>query len=71
MEKGEVMMKELMMHLSKELAKSLQENQIRKIHFIAKEKLRFYLKVTKNYIFFYFRYLIIIDMNVDSVLFLL
>ncbi len=51
MEKGEVMMRELMMHLSKELAKSLQENQIRKIHFIAKEKLRFYLKVIKFYFF--------------------
>jgi len=49
--KGEVMMRELMMHLSKELAKSLQENQIRKIHFIAKEKLRFYLKVIKFYFF--------------------
>jgi len=51
MEKGEVMMRELMMHLGKELVKSLQENQIRKIHFIAKEKLRFYLKVIKFYFF--------------------
>ena len=48
MEKGQLMLKELMMHLSKQLAPSLQENQARKIHFIAKEKLRFFLKV--NYL---------------------
>ena len=50
MEKGEVMMKELTMHLSKKMSLNLQENQLRKIHFIAKEKLRFFLKVNNQLI---------------------
>jgi len=44
MERGEAMLRELTMHLGKNLATTLQENQSRKIHFIAKEKLRFFLK---------------------------
>lgn len=51
MERGEVMLRELTMHLGKNLASTLQENQSRKIHFIAKEKLRFFLKVRIDHVF--------------------
>lgn len=42
---GSIMIRELMMSLDKKTLGNLQENEIRKTHYVANEKLKSFLKV--------------------------
>ena len=48
---GSVLVRELMINLNKKSLGTLQENEVRKVHFVVNEKLKAFLKVNCDFKF--------------------